>query len=135
MTTAAIELYWSVAEAGYVWQAPPMHAVDIHDRGTYRSVLKPADGACLFRLYQPLSDFTGLFRTFAAINPGPRGEGIIAFANRFGPLGSPPPGFRLDAPTMNLPERPDTWDLLGIWILAIWEMSELVSVWDLIKLG
>jgi hypothetical protein len=126
---------WSVDEEGYSWGELPAGLAGSSDPARYHCVLKPAEVSVRVRQYQPLHDFTGLFRTFAAILPGPEGEGIIAFANRFGPLGSPPMGFRLTAPGMDLPQTPDTWDLVGIWLLAIDEMNELVSLWDLVQKG
>ncbi len=135
MAADLFELTWMVDGAGYVWEKPRGGAVNIKDRRHYSLALCVVDPSTFVRRYKPMRESTGMFRSFADIVPGTDGQGIIVFANEFGPLGSPPPGFRLNAPTMNLPESPIKWDLLGIWLLAIAEMRELVSLWELIKGG
>src|SRR5947209_1749430 len=65
---------WRVAVGGYRWQDSPDGPA-----------LVPAGGAWREREYQPLEEFTGLFRTFADADPSP--EGFLRFANEYGPLG------------------------------------------------
>jgi hypothetical protein len=70
------EFVWQVAVDGYEW-----------DGAEYERCLFPA-GPWRTREYQPLKEFSGLFRTFAATPPTE--EGILAFANQYGHLGAWP---------------------------------------------
>src|SRR5262245_51298715 len=74
------DFLWPVAVSGYKWDEFP-------DGANLRCGLEPIRKWPL-RQYAPLEEFTGLFRTFAETEPTK--EGVLAFANQFGPLGAGP---------------------------------------------
>jgi hypothetical protein len=134
MDKLPFDFTWTVDEAGYGWADPAGGPAPPQPDAWHRA-LQPVGNYFLARHYKPLREFTGLFRTFADIHPGPDGTGIIRFADRFGRLGDPPPGFRLRISGWRLPEVLQTFDLQQIWAWAIGDMYELVSLWDLIRSG
>jgi DNA-binding NarL/FixJ family response regulator len=69
------DFQWPVAVNGYKWHA---------DSDLGMITLVPVKEWPL-RHYKPLKEFTGLFRTFAELKPDK--ETILAFANRYGPMG------------------------------------------------
>jgi Putative ATPase subunit of terminase (gpP-like) len=62
-----------------------------------------------FESYGPLNECTGLFRTFAALDPEP--VAMLKFANRNGLLGG-------------------DWDELALWREGIARLKSLVAAWD-----
>src|SRR5690242_10989225 len=128
------EFVWQVAVGGYEWDGPE------YDRHLY-----PA-GPWRTREYQPLKEYSGLFRTFAATPPTE--EGILAFANQYGHLGEWP-----DEPE-EYPEGP--WDLVTeeeleeyraacervppdepfhAWVREIRSVRECLEKWDRVQHG
>src|SRR4051794_3004026 len=134
MDRLPFEFTWSVDEAGYAW-ADPAGGPASPQADAWHRELRPFGNYFVARCYQPLREYTGLFRTFADVDTGPDGTGIIRFADRFGRLGDAPPGFSLRVPGLRAPEVLPTFDLHQIWIWAVGEMHELVSLWDLIQSG
>jgi hypothetical protein len=136
MNNDVLHRTWDVDPAGYCWEKSKFGSVNIQDRRHYGRRLQTVEKSLLqTRRYQPTRRHGGLFRTFADIKPGPDAQGLVNFANQFGLLGTPPSGFRLNYPTMNVPKLPTTWDLLGIWLLAIGEMRDLVMLREMIREG
>jgi hypothetical protein len=79
MSRDLYEFTWPVTPDGYAWQhvkSPAQH---------YWVLTWPHMGGTKGRVYQPLREFTGLFRTFAFTRPDR--DSILAFAKRFGRLG------------------------------------------------
>lgn len=85
--------------------------------------------------YSPFDKQTGLFRAFAAL----RSEAdIVAFANRFGPLGT-------DLSTAIVDVVPEMSELMGIelywaepidqWLAEAADMARAISLWELIQSG
>lgn len=85
--------------------------------------------------YSPFDSQTGLFRAFAAL----RSEAdVIAFANRFGPLGADLSTAIVDA----VPEESGKFGLelywaepIAQWLVEASDMARVVSLWDLIQAG
>src|SRR5262249_10502563 len=71
---------WPVAVKGYEWLEFPDYSRTVW-------LLQPIQKWPV-RHYEPLKEYTGLFRTFAKVEPTK--EGILAFANQFGVLGAGP---------------------------------------------
>jgi hypothetical protein len=82
-----------------------------------RSRLARVEGAP-FEQYQPLTVCTGLFRTFAELQPTP--TAILTFANRYGAPGDDNAG--------------GLWDFC-IWKEMIGRMQFLVGAWDALSQG
>src|SRR5262245_32867149 len=101
------EFTWWVAEDGYQWEQGP--------RGR---LLAPRDPAGFrTRAYSPLQKHTGLFREFAQTPRTP--DGVLAFANRFGPL------------TIGQFGRHEEFETL--WVRHLLTMSRSVALWDLVQ--
>jgi hypothetical protein len=75
-----------------------------------------------YRGYDPLVDAPALFREFA--NTPPTAEGIVTFANQWGPLGE------WDVVTGVTPLAGRKAELLAVWVQAISEMRQAVWIWD-----
>jgi transposase-like protein len=87
MPDLPLQFRWRVAEDGYHWVgSDPVFEAD-QQRQPFLTDGRPI-GAAGYRVlpYLPLAEFPGLFRVFAEIDPSH--DGIKAFADRFGPLGS-----------------------------------------------
>jgi hypothetical protein len=67
----------------FTWERPVRRRGFVLEGGS----ILPAPGAAFVR-YRPLEEEPGLFRTFAALPPGP--EGLLDFANSYGELGEWP---------------------------------------------
>jgi hypothetical protein len=103
-----------------------------------------------FREYEPLEEFSGLFRTFAQTSPTQ--EGILEFANKYGNLGDvfdvlermqepPEPPEECKTPEQRaewMLEEDKKWrmiDPLGTWTRAIERMRPAVRLWDKAQAG
>jgi hypothetical protein len=79
-----VEFTWKRARAGYQWSDTK------HGRLLYAVDALQPDWQNTFKdyetIYRPLDEHTGLFREFAALEPNE--QQVVAFANRFGLLGS-----------------------------------------------
>src|SRR5262245_24191671 len=130
VATRLFEFTWPVHQAGYVWGDAAPGSYHPEDEGWYRRLVPvEADGAV--RRYEPLRKHGALFRTFADIDPGLEGEGIVRFADQYGLLGRPPAGYRLEVSGLQVSEGfLDTWDLYRVWWQAILSMRDLVHLWD-----
>jgi hypothetical protein len=99
-------------------------ARDPYEEGEYQglrrqgleAVLLPVEPPPPYRIYRPLKEETGLFRTFADLDPTP--EACLKFAQRFGWLGV---GFPLQG------ERVRAWLMRAVWL------RYLVTLWDLAR--
>jgi hypothetical protein len=134
MALGAVDFTWPVEEGGYRWAEPEL-GVGAPPKGPEHHTLEPVQPASPIRHYHPLAEFSGLFRTFAGLSPRPDGAAVLAFANRFGLLGSPPPGFDRRGVVRTVRGWPTTWHSLGFWRIAISEMAELVEIWDWAQQG
>jgi hypothetical protein len=104
---------WRVSSNGYLWTGPPD-----------RRVLKGLPGSCGFRDYAPLQDYTGLFLTFSATEPTE--EGMLRFANQFGPLGLGRMGVRGEV---------ESEELFSVWAEQVRTIREAVQHWEQTRLG
>ena len=79
------------------------------------------------RTYAPLVEYTGLFRTFAAVSP--RQEQIVAFASQFGLLRGAQP--------IDVGGESDTayGERLGDWVYEIELMDGAISLWEPVCAG
>ena len=110
---------WHVPEAGFHW-------AEVQREGGPQQVLVPA--SLRSRSYEPLREYTSLFREFASTDPTP--DGVLAFANRYGLLGFrdryeqviPPEGGAI----RHIPTEP-----LGAWQQEIKKMKNTVGLWDM----
>ena len=128
MANALFDFSWSVAE-GYEWFAPSK-AERLSDAPGAGWVLREVPNQAA-RSYQPLTDATGLFRTFASAKPTK--AGVLAFANEYGLLGTeryldPDPREVPDA----LATEPVVGERLSDWIAHLLVMKDAVEVWDLV---
>jgi hypothetical protein len=127
---------WRVADGGYRWYP---YRKRRHGEGC----LAPA-GGWKYRLYEPLKEYTGLFRTFA-FTPTTE-KGILGFANQYGHLGDmpdPPEGFpdldefteedwdRYDAAQLEVEPCENFWD----WESNINAVRGCVEAWDRVRRG
>jgi hypothetical protein len=93
-----------VQGVGYVWEPTPDRILLVRIAGAG------------FESYPPLESETGLFRTFAALEP--TSEAILKFANRYGVLGFPA-----------------AEESQRSWQEEIARMKHLVSLWDALDTG
>jgi hypothetical protein len=130
----SIDVYsftWAVPEGGYKWiQACALgtHGMENKQRWMLTDG-RPPGKSHMRKLYSPLTDFPGLYRTFAKLPLGDY-EAILAFANQYGNLGiggfvspqepTPPPG---PIPLMQGEGRIE-------WTAAIDDMRQAVMIWD-----
>src|SRR5579859_742786 len=124
--------YWRVPEPGFEWiDATPEEGN--HD--SYLVVRADPPAPVSYHSYDPLAE-TGLFRTFGDMPP--TREGVVAFANTHGFLGSDPT--RHHPPTVTV-QRPNGggsfWQVPGEtlenWAVEHHAMRETISLWDAIK--
>src|SRR5262245_49518253 len=129
------EFSWPVHQSGYAWGRAAPGSYCPEDEGWYQPLV-PVDPDGPVRRYEPLRKHGALFRTFADIDLGFNGEGIVRFANQYGSLGRPPAGYRLEVPGLQVSDGfLDDWDLCRVWWEAIASMGDLVRLWDLLRLG
>ncbi len=143
------EFLWLLSSGGYSWQngtsttgivgrwlVMEPETVEVAPRVVASIV---ADRALNSRSYQPLREYTGLFRIFAKTKPTE--EGVLAFANRFGGLFSesaednPHGRVYLGSKPPSDPRYFLHGEQLEQWAAAIGEMQRIVSLWDAIKAG
>jgi hypothetical protein len=120
-----VHFFWHVAVSGYRWR-------DHDENGYAQADLQPI-GWPNARQYEPLREFTGLFRTFAETEP--TREGILGFANRFGPLGLCiiPPSMIHQTVDIFDPQVQD--EPLEGWEDQLRSMKLAVWWWDLLQQG
>jgi hypothetical protein len=132
------ERFWrAVSTDGYEW----IEATDINERlqdpkseervisrfltdhqavGVRSSSIRP---------YQPLIEFSGLFRMFAATDP--TDEGIKRFADRFGPIGG-----AKDSHPIVLDQKGEQPLMSGetkeFWLKHMYPLKRLIELWDMI---
>jgi hypothetical protein len=111
---------------GFIWAAP--HKPPAYEFDKSASLFRYLPGA-QFRSYDPLEEETGLFLTFAALEPTP--ESCLVFAHRYGLLGGPA---EVDVPvTAEDPLSPSGKPRLGerfeVWRDEVRWMKHLVTLW------
>ena len=130
MANALFDFSWSVTE-GYEWlTVEPSEAQNLNDVPGAGWVLREVPDQAA-RSYQPLTDATGLFRTFALAKPTK--AGVLAFANEYGLLGTER---YLDPDPREVPDAMAGEQVVGErlsdWIAHILVMKDAVDVWDLV---
>lgn len=124
MSRDLYEFTWLVTPDGYAWQHQKAPA---HSEWVLRW---PHMGGTKGRVYQPLRECTGLFRTFAFTRPDR--DSILAFAKRFGRLGCGTVEIREEG--MDPEQKGRFIDFAGeplhIWMTQIRTMRRLVRLWD-----
>jgi hypothetical protein len=114
---------WPVAVKGYEWLGfPGAGPMDWHLRAIQKWPL---------RHYEPLKEYTGLFWTFAKVEPTK--EGVLAFANQFGVLGAGP--FVGMAKNIGWIERGESDDVLEDWEKEIPLMRKAIALWERTQRG
>jgi hypothetical protein len=139
METAMNSFTWRVAAGGYEWYNGP----GPDDSILITPHLVPA-GDWKTREYEPLKEYTGLFRTFAETPPTL--EGILEFANQYGHLGHDaraPEGFPEDPNELYTEEDRDRYEAARRvvkpfeaqfdWEMVIDAVRECVEAWDRIQ--
>lgn len=126
MTHNLYELRWPVLAGQYTWQKVPTA------RGPLWLLTWPRRaGSASASTYEPLQNFSGLFRTFAFTRPDR--ESILDFANRFGRLGCDE--MFDNAELGEIPQKGQFIDHEGepldTWVAQIRTMRRLVRLWDL----
>jgi hypothetical protein len=112
---------WHVPEAGYQW-------TKVEVQRQVWSVLEPAGRK--ERHYEPLKEYKTLFREFASTPPTP--EGVLAFANRYGPLGVLTDGVhRLHPAVARLKGIPG--ERFEVWCKEINTLKAAVDLWDMVQ--
>jgi hypothetical protein len=134
--------YWRVPECGFEWIRAKRA---IHPSAMQRGVRRKTEDAWYLltksitpvphRNYDPLQE-TGLFRTFADLNPIK--QGVCEFADRYGLLGSDPtrdraPSVRVLRPIGGNQFREDAGETLEAWIAEQHAVRDAVALWDAIK--
>ena len=129
MANALFDFSWSVAK-GYEWLTVEPSEVQSPDPPRAAWVLREVPDQAA-RSYQPLTDATGLFRTFASARPTK--AGVLAFANEYGLLGTRK---YLDPDPQEVPDalagEQVVGERLSDWITHILVMKDAVDVWDLV---
>jgi len=144
------EFTWDVYEGGYRWvetvqaraltQPTPLKpAIDHEAAGAeVRPQLFLTDGLPLTagsfraRHYQPLHLHSSLFRTFAETVP--TREGILAFADEYGPLGVGVP-IELPPPGTSGIQTFGTGEPLSVWVGEILAFCQALTLWDMAREG
>lgn len=134
-----VRFRWGIPECGYAWvEARPTPKVgsdesQLGPSGRYLVESAPTGTLIRERLYEPLEVRTGLFHEFAATEPTE--EGILAFANRHGSLGTPVA--RLVCREDETTEDPQTPCVMGepleVWQDEIVSMRQVVDVWGAVQ--
>jgi hypothetical protein len=131
MADEIAEFVWTVPSNGFKWQFRlPTHQV-VEDPPTPIPVL--TDDVELSSpihaiTYRPLEEYTGLFRTFAEVQPSE--DGVIHFANKYGALGG------IYRQAIALKEEDGKWAGLGsgetltAWKHEIAEIRRMLTYWD-----
>ena len=118
---------WQVATEGYRWvrtkAAPPPLG-----NGNEGLFLTSAMPLLTPRSYSPLQEYPALFRSF--IETAPTEDGILAFANQYGPLGGNI-STRIFLPNHHVTQG----ELLGAWQIARDALKQAVTLWDMVEAG
>ncbi len=128
MADPFFQFHWEVPVTGFRW-------VERKEDGEARWVLahhEPAARPAPTRRYAPLREYTGLFRTFAA-TPTTK-AGILAFANRYGRLGTRDDASFFD-PSDSKPGGKDFYfaEYYSSWVEAVSSMHYAVTLWDFVQ--
>ena len=118
----------SVNEAGYLWERREPAFSESGVAAPYLDnlyLVEKKEGGRgkegrVYREYYPLTSFVGLYRTLAATPPTE--EGILRFANSYGPLGSIQQVGTLLLGQARATDAP-TREAFGLWALAIRELA------------
>lgn len=139
--------WWPVAEAGYVISKETVREVNRWASTAERLTEDNVNDAVVIvardlsdrreRWYAPLASEPGLFRTFAELPDDPDteefGSEILAFANQYGLLGGGAAVQLVDRrPGMHFGDDLGGQIIWTGWLIQIWSMKRLVSLWDLI---
>jgi hypothetical protein len=133
MTSMPVDFNWHVAENGYRWLEDVSPAF-VRTGGTppfLTEALASEQSSPWLRQYRPLEEFSGLFRVFAGTEL--TRVAILAFANRFGPLGG-----KLSIPIPIVENAQETQPIdfgeeLHAWGIEIRAMWDVVKLWDLVR--
>jgi hypothetical protein len=120
------EFLWAYSKAGdgFVW------AECREDSGHAVQGLVPRAGVELDN-YAPLRLGIALHRELAAAEPTP--EGVLAFANLYGPLGFVRPDVAVATPARKYRGVPLCGELLEAWNREIVWLREAVRLWDMVR--
>jgi hypothetical protein len=85
MANEVFDFHWRVPETGHEWTQTilPTSKPESRPKWVLTDKLGPTYRV---RMYPPLKTHSGLYRTFADLNPRDR-DGILKFANAYGMLG------------------------------------------------
>lgn len=126
-----LDFWWDVHAGGYTWVEST--AVDSDKVRKYLTTGHPLGSPGFeFKRYAPLDRHTGLFRTFAEVDPNE--EAIKAFADSFGHLGDPI-GEMIGMPNhvSDKGQLVGTGESFGKWTKAILNMRRLVELWNIVQ--
>jgi hypothetical protein len=94
--------------------------------------LKPKEGA-EFDRYAPMKEETGLFRNFSEVPP--TADGILAFANSYGELGTDLLSWFSTRPTPDIGDDLSRTASSSDWVAAIMWMDFVIRFWDAARTG
>jgi hypothetical protein len=144
MANEVFDFRWRVPEDGFKWVEARVYvneggADPRRLRHDSRLEEKPqwvlSDGVAVgtryvVRQYNPLRMFTGLFRTFAAVDP--TREAILTFANTYGDLGIARP-LDVRSPSDHRQLYFVRGETLADWVTEIDAMRQAVAIWDMVR--
>src|SRR5712692_9558642 len=120
---------WSIAKSGYQWiettRVHPFHPVR-EANALFLSTGRPIGERSPHISYQPLTEHSGLFLTFAWLDHTQH-ESLLGFANRYGPLGE---FVSIALPVSNQWGDGEPYD---IWFDEITRMRLAVELWDMLR--
>jgi hypothetical protein len=135
MPDIPLQFLCHVAKAGYTWVESHPVLGGSQQHASFLTDGRPIGAAGLHvKEYQPLSAFSGLFRVFADTDPSK--DGIKAFADRFGPLGS---NIERQIPLSDQPNGKGvplgTGEPLAAWSHEILTMRLAIDIWEAARDG
>jgi len=132
MADELIGFSWARPKQGFYWTEIHVLASDVRVRVLTSGIpLNRAPKAEQLEIAEPLLEHSGLFRTFAALEPTE--ERILRFANKYGSLGFQHGLFTMDNPECPGSEIPVSGELQSEWTQCISEMRWIVQLWDWIQ--
>ena len=131
MTSMPVDFNWHVAESGYRWldHGSTEFVGTVGTPPFLTEAPASEQSSPWLRQYRPLEEFSGLFRVFAGTEL--TRVAILAFANRFGPLGG-----NLSIPIVENVQKTqpiDFGEMLFAWGQEIRAMWDVVKLWDLVR--
>ncbi len=129
------EFEWDVPDGGFQWVDATVFLSgskqSTHEKP--RRMLTPADTRVRYmaRVYRPLSEYPGLFHTFAETQPNE--DAILAFANAHGSLGGEAAGLFGNPQGKDKPSPVRIGEPLDRWVDEIITLRQTLALWEMVQ--